>query len=241
MESACHAGGSGLPEVLWAEAAVTICYIRIRSPATAILGRDKTPWEIFFGKAPDMSNMRIFGAQAHALIPQELRRKLDSPSEIGQFVGYPANTLDKGYRIALPFGNVIISDDVHMTFAEEVTWNQIWASKPMGHKSEEPQILEIELGSPQEAGAEPPDPANDHTSGDDGDEGNGDDGSEQGDAPGPAPRCPAGPGQAGTPAQRFHPSRARSAFANWWEVQSETGSICHMIYLKSLRHSRRRR
>ena len=106
---------SGLPKELWAEAAVTACYIRNCSPVT---GRDKTPWELFLDKAPDICNMRIIRAQAHALIPKKLRRKPDNQSEIDQSVGFPANT--KGYRVAraLPSGKVIISVDV--IFAEEV-------------------------------------------------------------------------------------------------------------------------
>ena len=51
--------GSGLGKELWAEAAVTASYIRNRSPASK---RDKTPWELFYGKRPDVSGMRIFGA-----------------------------------------------------------------------------------------------------------------------------------------------------------------------------------
>ena len=49
--------------------------------------------------------MRRFEVHAHALIPEELRRKLDNHSEIGQCIGYPANI--KGYMIALPSGRVI--------------------------------------------------------------------------------------------------------------------------------------
>lgn len=65
-------GDSGLSKELWAEAACTANYIRNRSPA---FGRDRTPWELFFGKKPDVSNMRTFGAEAYALVPKELRRK----------------------------------------------------------------------------------------------------------------------------------------------------------------------
>ena len=52
--------------------------------------RDKTPWELFYNKKPDVSDKRIFG-EAYALVPKELRRKLDSHSEIARFVGYEAH------------------------------------------------------------------------------------------------------------------------------------------------------
>ena len=82
-----------------------------RSPVS---GRDKTPWEPFFGKKPDVSGlatMRVFAAEAYALIPKQLRRKLDGHSELGHFVGY--STGKKGYRIALASGEVRECGDHH--------------------------------------------------------------------------------------------------------------------------------
>ena len=49
--------------------------------------------------------MRIFGAEAYALVPKQLRSKLDNHSQLGHFVGYPAT--NKGYRIALPSGSLL--------------------------------------------------------------------------------------------------------------------------------------
>ena len=68
--------------------------------------------------------------------------------------------------------------------------------------SEEPEILEVELGSPKEAGAEPADPGDGHSSGDDADEGNGDDESDQDDVSGPGP--PPGPGPQENAAERLN-------------------------------------
>ena len=90
MERVCAMlSDSCLSKQLWAEATCTACFIRNRSPVS---GRDKTAWELFFGKKPDVSDMHIFGTPAYALIPKELRRKLDVHSELGHFVGYPATT-----------------------------------------------------------------------------------------------------------------------------------------------------
>ena len=87
-------------------------------------------------------------------------------------------------------------------------------------------FLDIALGSPKEAGAEPADPGDGHSSGDDADEGNGDDESDKDDVngPGPAPGPGPGPGQAGAPAQRRDPSRNRSAPVNRWREQPETAA-----------------
>ena len=98
---------SGMRNELWAEAAATAARIRNLSPVPT---RDKTPWELFYIKKPDVSDMRIFGAKAYALVPKELQRKLDGHSEIGRFVGYEAHK--KACRIYLPSGNVRICADV---------------------------------------------------------------------------------------------------------------------------------
>ena len=102
---------SALPKSLWADAVATASYVRNRSPVS---GRDKTPYELFFGKKPDVSNLRIFGSKAYALTPKPLRTKLDNTSEPGRFIGYPAGT--KGYKILLDSGRAVISRDV--IFAE---------------------------------------------------------------------------------------------------------------------------
>ncbi|PSC67111.1 Retrovirus-related Pol poly from transposon TNT 1-94 [Micractinium conductrix] len=41
------------------------------------LGRDKTPFELFYGTKPDVSHLRIFGATVFAHTPSALRTKLD--------------------------------------------------------------------------------------------------------------------------------------------------------------------
>jgi hypothetical protein len=98
---------SKLPKTLWAEAATTANYLRNRAPAA---GRSCTPWEAFFGKKPDVSHLRVFGARAYALQPKELRRKLDSHAIRGVMVGYEPNV--KGYRILTDDGKIIVAGDV---------------------------------------------------------------------------------------------------------------------------------
>jgi hypothetical protein len=100
-----------LPKHLWAEALATANYVRNRSPVT---GRDKTPYELFFGAKPDVSHLRTFGVRCYALTPKPLRSKLDNTSEPGRFIGYPAGT--KGYKIMLDNGRITVSRDV--LFAE---------------------------------------------------------------------------------------------------------------------------
>jgi len=37
----------------------------------------KTPYEIWFGKKPNLFHLKIFGTIAHVHIPKELKQKLD--------------------------------------------------------------------------------------------------------------------------------------------------------------------
>ena len=98
---------AGLSLHMWADAVITASFIRNRSPAA---GRDKTPYELFFGKVPDVSYMRVFGATAFVHVPKELRRKLEPVSREGVFIGYAPNS--KAYRILTDDGNVLISRNV---------------------------------------------------------------------------------------------------------------------------------
>jgi hypothetical protein len=99
---------SGLPDEMWAEAVVTANYIRNRTPVSA---HGKTPWEAFYGKKPDVSHMRVFGARAFMHVPGALRHKLEPVSEKGWFIGYKADA--KAYRILRERDNrVIVSRDV---------------------------------------------------------------------------------------------------------------------------------
>ncbi|MFN7881818.1 MAG: DDE-type integrase/transposase/recombinase, partial [bacterium] len=88
---------SGLEKSMWAEAMVTANYVRNRSPLKS--SEDKTPWERFFQKKPDVSHMRVFGATAYVQVPQKHRQKLDPTSKKGIFIGYEANSKRERERI----------------------------------------------------------------------------------------------------------------------------------------------
>jgi hypothetical protein len=99
---------SGLGEELWAEAMVTTNYIRNRVPSRV---HRKTPWEKFFGEKPDVSHMHVFGARAYMRIPKENRKKMQSVSERGVFMGYEPDC--KAYRVLRERdGRILVSRDV---------------------------------------------------------------------------------------------------------------------------------
>ena len=203
---------SGLSKGMWAEAAVTACHIRHRSPAA---GRDKTPWESFYNKKPDVSGMRIFGAQAFALVPKELRRKLDNRSEQGRFVGYPTNT--KGFKILLPSGKVIVSADV--VFAEGEVPSRPAQQEPPDESEQDVDIMEM---SPESQGwADPQEPDDPGPEGNQDDEPEDQEDNEGNDEAGDPNAAGPGPDEAD---QSRYPARVRKQTSEWWRIYPETAA-----------------
>ena len=75
----------------WAEAVNTAVYLHNRSPTSAL--KDKTPFESWFGKKPNVSNLKVCFVHT----PDHLRKKLDPKSRKAVFVGYPLES--KGYKV----------------------------------------------------------------------------------------------------------------------------------------------
>jgi hypothetical protein len=97
-----------LSKQLWAEALLTANKIRNRSPVS---GKDKTPWELFFGEKPDVSFLRPYGSKAFVLVPKQRRTsKLDMVSTPGKLVGYAPGC--NGYRVLIGNNKIISSRDV---------------------------------------------------------------------------------------------------------------------------------
>ena len=86
---------SKLPLSFWAEAVQCATYVRNRSPTSAL--NNRTPYEFWYGRKPDISNLRVFGCVAYSHIPDEKRTKLQPKSEKCVFVGYPDDT--KGFKL----------------------------------------------------------------------------------------------------------------------------------------------
>ncbi|KAH9764272.1 hypothetical protein KPL70_001465 [Citrus sinensis] len=109
----CMLLNANLSKGFWAEAVTTAAYLINRSPSSAL--GFKTPQELWSGKPPDLSNLRIFGCPAYAHLKQG---KLEPRVVKGYFLGYPEGI--KGYKIWTLNGKpsrILISRDV--TFDEE--------------------------------------------------------------------------------------------------------------------------
>ena len=85
-----------LPNSYWAEAVSTAAYVRNRTPTTAIK-EDKTPYERWYGKKPNVSHFKVFGCVAYSHVPDAERQKLDKKAVKLRFVGY--SKVSKGYRL----------------------------------------------------------------------------------------------------------------------------------------------
>ena len=97
-----------VPKELWAEAANCAAYTLNRILTAT---RDRTPREVWHGRKPDLSGMRIFGSRSFAQIPDQNRKKLDPKARECILVGYP--TTQKGYRLWDPVARrILISRDV---------------------------------------------------------------------------------------------------------------------------------
>ncbi|XP_024081556.1 uncharacterized protein LOC106664782 [Cimex lectularius] len=110
----CLLQDAGLPKEYWAEAVSTAVYLNNRSPTKSL--SNKTPYEAWYSRKPNLRFLKIFGCEAMVQVPKERRRKWDPRSEKMIFVGYCQNT--KGYRLIDPVTKkVTISRDV--IFLEE--------------------------------------------------------------------------------------------------------------------------
>jgi hypothetical protein len=105
-----------LPMHLWAEATRTTIYVQYRLSHSAL--GFKTPEEMFIGKKPEVSHLKIFGCPVFVHIPKEKRTKLDPSGKKGIFVGYCE--VSKAFRIYIPlYHHIEIRRDV--TFDEDAT------------------------------------------------------------------------------------------------------------------------
>jgi hypothetical protein len=93
---------------------MTTVYVQNRLSHSAL--GFKTLEEMFTGKKPEVSHLKIFGCPMFIHIPKEKRNKLEPFGKKGMFVGY--YEVSKAFRIYIPgHRHIEISRDV--TFDEE--------------------------------------------------------------------------------------------------------------------------
>jgi hypothetical protein len=137
MEKArCMLSGVGLGKEFWAEVVGTACYLVNRSPSSVLL--EKTPQEVWIGKKPSLTHLKVFGCEAYVHVPKENKIKLDKNVEKCIFIGYKYGL--KGYKLWNPKNNkVVYSQDVVYTKMKDVVKKEFLPSK------EEPKKIEFDL------------------------------------------------------------------------------------------------
>ena len=123
---------SQLPLSLWAEAVEYAIYTKNRSPTAVIKG--KTPYEVFWGEKPDISNLRVFGSQCYVHNDSPTRRKLDARAFPAIFIGYSVPS--KAWRYYIPSQrksgtsrNIIFDERVRSSITHHNIEGELAASK----------------------------------------------------------------------------------------------------------------
>ncbi|KAL2490948.1 Retrotransposon protein [Abeliophyllum distichum] len=100
-----------LPKSFWRYALNTACHTLNRVPSKSV---DKTPYELWKGKRPNLSYIKIWGCDAY--LKRVESDKLEAKSDKYLFVGYPKETV--GYYFYNPIEmKVIISK--HVVFLDK--------------------------------------------------------------------------------------------------------------------------
>ncbi|KAL0852111.1 hypothetical protein ABMA28_000351 [Loxostege sticticalis] len=83
-----------MPNVLWAELINTAAYVLNRTGPTRV--DDNSPYELWRGKKPKISHLKIIGSECYVHVPKQLRKKMGKKAIKGTLIGYED---DDGYRI----------------------------------------------------------------------------------------------------------------------------------------------
>lgn len=83
-----------MPQILWAELVNTAAYVLNRTGPTRVDG--KVPYELWHGKKPKITHLKIIGSECYAHIPKQNRKKMNKKAIKGILIGYEN---DDGYRV----------------------------------------------------------------------------------------------------------------------------------------------
>jgi hypothetical protein len=103
---------------LWAEAAMATVYVQNKISHSAL--GFKTPEEMFTGKKPEVSHLKIFGCPVFVHISKEKRNKLKPSGKKGILVGYCE--VSKAFRIYIHVHR-------HIEISRDVTFDEEYALK----------------------------------------------------------------------------------------------------------------
>jgi hypothetical protein len=131
---------SGLPHSFWGEALCAFVHVWNRMPSSSTAGKalKGTPFELWYGKKPDLSHLRVWGCRAYAHVQRDRRSKLEWHIAKCVFIGYPDGY--KGWKLWDPVEKrVIISETVHFD-EKHFPLSKLQATKPLNVPSLSPPI-----------------------------------------------------------------------------------------------------
>src|ERR1700712_3703123 len=88
----------GLPKAFWGEGLAALVHVWNRCPTDAVKGA--TPYELWNGRKPDVSHLRVWGCTAYVHVQKDKRPGLGSHMEKCVFIGYPQGY--KGWKFYNP-------------------------------------------------------------------------------------------------------------------------------------------
>jgi len=105
---------NSLPKYFWTDAVNTACYVLNRVLIRPIL--KKTPYELFKGRRPILSHLKVFGCKCFILnIGKESLGKFDAKADECVFLGYASQS--HAYRVYNK-GLMIVEESMHVVFDE---------------------------------------------------------------------------------------------------------------------------
>ena len=110
------------------------CYLVNKSPSSAL--EDKNPHEVWTGKKPSLSHLRVFGCDACVHVPKEKRTKLDNKFERCIFIGYKDGL--KGYMLWNPETRKVV-------YIRDVVFREVKYVVKHEVLPKEPEKIEFEL------------------------------------------------------------------------------------------------
>ncbi|KAI3735152.1 hypothetical protein L6452_14640 [Arctium lappa] len=102
---------SNLPTYFWAKAVNTTCFTKNRS--IIVKRHNKTSYEVFYGRKPNISFLHVFGCVCFILNDREHLGKFDPKVDEGIFIGYSSSS--KAYRV-YNIRRKCIDESIHVKF-----------------------------------------------------------------------------------------------------------------------------
>ena len=104
---------NNLPTYFWVEVVNTSCYILNRVLIRSSL--DKTPYELWKNKKPNISYFKVFGSKCFIFNTKDNLGKFDAKSNVGIFLVY--SSLSKAYRV-FNKKTMVVEKLIHVVFDE---------------------------------------------------------------------------------------------------------------------------